>query len=195
MFGWTTLGARWRTEQAYQALEILKAHRIPSRMPSDDMFFIGPFHLPHPDRGWQIFVRRWDVRRALALLAREGLMNDAAQEGRAKADADAVMPLTADLTTRKMAVKIRDGISAEDLERFLKLFVEVTFRVKGFVRTDTGMCLVNCVGNLISVEPYGAAVPEDRVGTLIVLSGAGMPVKKQVKEAVDWYKEWAEVMS
>lgn len=115
--------------------------------------------------------------------------------GRAKADADAVMPLTADLTTRKMAVKIRDGISAEELERFLKLFVEVTFRVKGFVRTDTGMCLVNCVGNLISVEPYGAAVPEDRVGTLIVLSGAGMPVKKQVKEAVDWYKEWAEVMS
>ena len=87
MFGWTTLGARWRTEQAYQALEILKAHRIPSRMPSDDMFFIGPFHLPHPDRRWQIFVRRWDVRRALALLAREGLMIDAAQEGRAKADA------------------------------------------------------------------------------------------------------------
>lgn len=112
---------------------------------------------------------------------------------RAKADTDSIMPLTADLTTRKMAVKVRDGIPQEDLERFLKLFVEVTFRVKGFVRAAGGMSLVNCVGNLISVEPYGADVPEDRIGILVVLSGAGMPVKKRVKEAVGWYNEWTEI--
>ena len=75
MFGWMTLGKRWRTEQVYEALEVLKEHRIPTRMPSDDMFFVGPFHLPHPDMRWEINVRRRDYRRALALLAREGLVN------------------------------------------------------------------------------------------------------------------------
>ena len=83
MFGWMTLGAQWRTEQAYQALEILKAHRIPSRMPSDDMFFIGPFHLPHPDRRWQIFVRRRDYGRAVEILAGEGLIVGATRPDRA----------------------------------------------------------------------------------------------------------------
>ena len=108
----------------------------------------------------------------------------------AKANTDATMPLTADLTTRKLAVKVKNGIKVETLEHFLKLFVETTFRVKGFVETeDKGMCLVSCVGNLISIEPYGAEVPEDRIGTLVILSGAGMPVRKTVKEAITWYPD------
>lgn len=108
----------------------------------------------------------------------------------AKANTDATMPLTADLTTRKLAVKVKNGIKAETLEHFLKLFVETTFRVKGFVETeDKGMCLVSCVGNLISIEPYGTEVPEDRIGTLVILSGAGMPVRKTVKEAITWYPD------
>jgi len=51
------------------------------------------------------------------------------------------------------------------------------------------MCLVSCVGNLISIEPYGTEVPEDRIGTLVILSGAGMPVRKTVKEAITWYPD------
>ena len=110
--------------------------------------------------------------------------------GRAKADTDIAMPLTADLTTRKLAVRVRDGIREETLEHFLKLFVETTFRVKGFVKTeDRGICLVSCVGNLISVEPYGSEVPAEKTGTLVILSGAGMPVRKTVKEAIQWYPE------
>ena len=73
MFDWKDLGATWPTEQTYRILEILKENRIRCRMPADDMFFISPFHLPHPDRRWAIQVRRRDARRAMALLAREGL--------------------------------------------------------------------------------------------------------------------------
>ncbi len=77
MFGWMTLEAQWTTEQAYQALEVLKENRIPTRMPSDDMFFTSAFHLPHPDLRWQIQVRRRDRDKAVALLAWEGLMKEA----------------------------------------------------------------------------------------------------------------------
>lgn len=114
---------------------------------------------------------------------------------KAKTEQDAEMPLIADITTRKLAVQVRDGISKETLERFLKLFVETTFRVKGFILTEEGMCLVSCVGNLISIEPYGAEVPDDRIGILIVLSGAGMPVKKTLMEAISWYPDDVQLIS
>lgn len=78
MFEWKNLGVKWRSEQAYQVLEILKQNHIRYRMPADDMFFNSPFHLPHPDRRWAIQVRQRDVKRASALLAREGLIPDAA---------------------------------------------------------------------------------------------------------------------
>ena len=114
---------------------------------------------------------------------------------KAKTEQDAVMPLTADITTKKMTVRVKDGVSKETLERFLKLFVETTFRVKGFILTEEGMCLVSCVGNLISIEPHGSEVPEDRIGTLVVLSGAGMPVIKTLKEAVSWYPDTVTILS
>lgn len=86
MLGWTLFGIRWPTEQVCRVLEVLKEHRIPARMPSDDMFFVGPFHLPHPDRRWQIFVRRRDVRRAMQLLKKEGLISGATPSDRAEED-------------------------------------------------------------------------------------------------------------
>ena len=55
----------------------MKEHRIPTRMPSEDMFFTSAFHLPHPDLRWQIQVRRRDRDKAVALLAWEGLMKEA----------------------------------------------------------------------------------------------------------------------
>ena len=91
MFGWMELGATWPTEQAYQALELLKQNRIRCRMPSDDMFFISPFSLPHPDRRWAIRVRRRDVDRAMALLAGEGLAR-IAEEAEAAAVRPSVQP-------------------------------------------------------------------------------------------------------
>ena len=84
MFGWITLGAQWRTEQAYLVLELFRHYRLPCRMPDDDMFFIDAFHLPHPDMRWEIHVRRRDLDRATALLIREGLINGATLTDRAE---------------------------------------------------------------------------------------------------------------
>lgn len=76
-FGWKDLGLAWRSEDIYRVLEVLKEKRIPARMPSDDMFLYSPYFPPHPDRRWQILIRRKDWRRAVDLLAREGLASAA----------------------------------------------------------------------------------------------------------------------
>ncbi len=92
MFDWKYLGASWPTEQAYQALEILKQNCIRCRMPAEDMFFTNPFHLPRPDLRWKIQVRRRDAKHAMKLLAREGLAREPI--GTEEPPAPAVQPVT-----------------------------------------------------------------------------------------------------
>ena len=100
---------------------------------------------------------------------------------------DSEMPLTADLTLRKLLVTIAPTITPYNLQKFIEMFSEFTFRVKGFIQTCDGLYLADCVGNVVSVTPYTGPVPEDKRGHLVVLSGAGMPVRSRVKDAVQWY--------
>lgn len=97
------------------------------------------------------------------------------------------MPLSADLTLRKLLIKVSPTISAYDLQKFIEMFLEVTFRVKGFVQTSDGMYLVDCVGNVATLSPYEGEVPEGKQGFLVALSGSGMPLISRVKEATAWY--------
>lgn len=97
------------------------------------------------------------------------------------------MPLTADLTLRKLLVTVSPSITPYALQKFIEMFLEVTFRVKGFVQTSEGVYLADCVGNVVSLTPYTGDVPPEKCGRLVVLSGAGMPVRARVKEAVKWY--------
>ena len=106
---------------------------------------------------------------------------------KAKALPEEDMPLTADLTLKRLNIHIAPSISAYDLQKFIEMFLENTFRVKGFIQTTDGMRLVDCVGNVVSVEPYNSQLPAEKCGWLTVLSGAGMPVRKAVGEAVKWY--------
>lgn len=118
----------------------------------------------------------------------DGTLLDLLSQAQTLPDGD--MPLTADLTLKQLNVYLSPDISAYDLQKFIEMFLEDTFRVKGFVQTTQGMCLVDCVGNVASVTPYEIAVPEEKCGWLTVLSGAGMPVRKAVKEACQWYEKY-----
>jgi len=102
-------------------------------------------------------------------------------------DAQAEPPLTADLTLRKLLVTVSPDITPYDLRKFLEAFLEVTFRVKGFVGTSEGVYFADCVGTALSLRPWPGEIPADRAGKLVVLSGAGMPVRGRVKEAAAWY--------
>ncbi len=97
------------------------------------------------------------------------------------------MPLTADLSIRKLNIKISPTISSYELQKFIEMFLEDTFRVKGFIETSDGLCFADCVGNIASITPYSGEVSEEKKGWLTVLSGAGMPVRHSVTEASKWY--------
>ncbi len=100
------------------------------------------------------------------------------------------MPLTADLTHRKLMITLSASIPSYDLQKFIEMFSDVTYRTKGFIQTSEGVFLADCVGNVVSLEPYSASVPKDKLGRLVVLSGAGMPLKKRVDEACKWYQKY-----
>lgn len=100
------------------------------------------------------------------------------------------MMMTADLTLKKLLVTVSPKISAYALTKFIEMFLEDTYRVKGFVRTAEGLMLVDCVGNLAKVEPFGGQVDAEKVGRLVVLSGEGMPVRTAVQQAAGWYPDY-----
>ena len=106
----------------------------------------------------------------------------------ARALPDADMPLTADLSLRKLNIQIAPTITAYELQKFIEMFIEETFRVKGFILTADGLQFADCVGNVAQVEPCKLEVPEEKVGYLTVLSGAKMPVRAAVKKACEWYQ-------
>lgn len=98
----------------------------------------------------------------------------------------------ADITLRKYLLHIRDGVSLERLKSFLNMILDDCYRVKGFVRTERGWYLVSCAGNILSAEPYGDEPEKQNV--LVVLSGYGLPVKKAIRKAEEWYPEIVESM-
>lgn len=101
---------------------------------------------------------------------------------------DSDMPLTADLSLRKLNIQIAPTITAYDLQKFIEMFLEDTFRVKGFIPTADGLQFVDCVGIVAKIEPCHMEVPEEKLGWLTVLSGAKMPVRTAVKNACKWYQ-------
>ena len=92
---------------------------------------------------------------------------------------------TEDITLRKYTLYIRENISLEQLRRFLEMFLENTYRVKGFVCTGGEHWLIDCVGSI-----YKQRLVEDAAGEksfLVVLSGAGLLAKREIKKAMEWY--------
>lgn len=98
------------------------------------------------------------------------------------------LPLTADLSLRKLNIQIAPTITAYELQKFIEMFLEDTFRVKGFIQTADGLRFADCVGNVAQVGPCDLDIPAEKLGWLTVLSGAGMPVRAAVKEACKWYQ-------
>ena len=97
---------------------------------------------------------------------------------------------TADITLRKYLLRIREKADLAELQGFLRMILEDTFRIKGFVRTGEQQYLVSGVGNLLEVKPY-TGTPE-KTNLLVVLSGSGMPVKRAIRTAMQWYPQVVE---
>lgn len=97
---------------------------------------------------------------------------------------------TEDITLRKYTLYLRDEVSLEQLQKFLEMFLEDTYRVKGFVKCGGRPYLIDCVGSMYHQQGFEGDMPEHSF--LVVLSGAGLPVKKGIKTAMAWYPEMVE---
>lgn len=97
---------------------------------------------------------------------------------------------TKDITLKNYMLILKDGFPRYHLIKFLEMFMEDTYRIKGFVHFDDGNYLVDCVGCMVKVEKYEEAVPDDLLQKLVVLSGGGMPTKNSINEAIKWYNQW-----
>lgn len=111
--------------------------------------------------------------------------------GRGAGGDRSALPLLEDLSVRRITLRISETISVYALTMFIRMFSEQSFRVKGFLLTrDQGTVLADCVGTSVSVVPYSAEVPLQRLVVLTVLSGAKMPVRSAVTDACKWYSRY-----
>lgn len=67
------------------------------------------------------------------------------------------------------------------------MFIEDTYRVKGFVSLEGSTVLVDCVGAKLQVTPFEEEVPGGNV--LVAMAGAGMMMERSLRKAVQWYPE------
>lgn len=101
------------------------------------------------------------------------------------------LPLISDLTSKRITLRLSDQITAYDLEMFIRMFAEESYRVKGFVQTrDAGLVLADCVGNVVSVTPAKQEPEKEKIGLLTVLSGGKAPILTAVKKACSWYEPY-----
>lgn len=93
-----------------------------------------------------------------------------------------------DVSLQKFLITIKDSFSHYQLVKFLEMFIESTYRIKGFVSLEGMTYLVDCAGVDVKVTPYSGET--DGVNNIVVLSGAGMDTQKQINNAVKWYTDY-----
>lgn len=93
-----------------------------------------------------------------------------------------------DITLRSYLITIKDSFTLYNLQKFIEMFLEYTYRVKGFVRLNDGIYYIDCVGNMFHAEPYTGKDPRG-INQLVVLSGNGLPARKAIREALKWYPD------
>lgn len=107
------------------------------------------------------------------------------QESQGKTEEEEVH--RADITLRKYLLHVEEEVPLKRLEGFLKMLLTDTYRVKGFVHTEEGWYLINCVGNMLDAQPCEDKGEKENL--LVVLAGYGLPALKAIKQAMEWYPD------
>lgn len=92
---------------------------------------------------------------------------------------------TRDIGLQKFLISIKEELSYNECVKFIEMFIEDTYRIKGFVKLEGQTYLVDCVGIDVILTPYrGETVVENQ---MVILAGAGMPTYKSLMKASEWY--------
>lgn len=98
-----------------------------------------------------------------------------------------------DITLRSYLITVKNNFTYYNFQKFVEMFLDDTYRVKGFVELESRVYLVDCVGNLFKATPYTGTV--HGLNELVVLSGSGLPTVKSIREAMKWYPENIEAFT
>lgn len=93
-----------------------------------------------------------------------------------------------DLSQHKYLLEISSQMKVSQLESFLSMIAEDTYRIKGILFLEGAYWLVDCVGSFVQVVPYEGKLPNG-IGKLVVLSGQGMGARRSIKNARKWYPD------
>jgi G3E family GTPase len=93
-----------------------------------------------------------------------------------------------DITLQKACITISNAMTSHQLNHFIALFAEDTWRVKGIVTLCDGIFQADCIGSLIRLQPYDGPLPLGG-NQLTALAGAGVQLHKSIQRAREWYPE------
>lgn len=97
---------------------------------------------------------------------------------------------TKDVSLQKLTITLKDTMTMAQLEKFLQMFIEETYRIKGFVCLEGRTALVDCVGAMRKISPFeGGAV---RCNRLTAMAGQGMAMEAALSKAAEWYADYVE---
>lgn len=92
---------------------------------------------------------------------------------------------TKDITLRSFILEISEEFTPYELEKFVEMFLSDTYRVKGFVKLEGTVYLLDCVGSLFQMRPFAGETAA--LNEIVILAGNSLPAAKSVKEAMKWY--------
>lgn len=92
-----------------------------------------------------------------------------------------------DVTLKKFCIHVSDTFTVNGMRRFIEQILPDTYRVKGFVRIEGKIWLLDCVGSMFKMEPYDKE-PEN-INDIIALSGQGMDTRRSIRRAAHLYPE------
>ena len=94
-----------------------------------------------------------------------------------------------DITLQKYLVSISEDMPVQQLEKFLAMIADDSYRMKGFAQLESKLWLVDCVGSFVDIYQYtGSATGE--INKIVILSGKGMNTRKSIKNAAKYYEKY-----
>lgn len=90
-----------------------------------------------------------------------------------------------DIRLQKQLIEVDSALTEEQLRHLLRMIAEDTWRIKGIVELTGRRLLVDCVGPALQIQETN--VETENTNRLVLLAGPGMPLRRAVKQATQWY--------
>lgn len=94
----------------------------------------------------------------------------------------------ADITLKKYLIRVDNDMDRIMFEKFVKMFLDETYRTKGFMKFGDTIYYLDCVGNIFKMNEISPEnIQQEQLNEIVVLAGKGLYTKTAIKEAIKLY--------